>query len=50
MGCYSSKIDGELVVSLNIFKLYKCKNGDYYTTINDVNIHVMLNKNLFDDN
>ena len=50
MGCYSSKIDGELVVSLNIFKLYKCKNGDYYTTINDVNIHVMLSKNLSDVN
>jgi hypothetical protein len=48
--CYSSKEDGELVVSLNLFKLYKCKNGDYYTTINDVNIYIMLSKNLSDDN
>lgn len=52
MGCYSSKIDGELVVNLNIFKLYKSSNKvtDYYTTINDVNVHVILTKNLCDDN
>lgn len=51
MGCYNStEIDGELIVSLNIFKLYKSKNEDYYTTINDVNIHIMLSKNLTDDN
>lgn len=53
MGCRNSVLkdpDGELIVSLNIFKLYKSKNEDYYTTINDVNIHIMLSKNLTDDN
>lgn len=51
MGCNNStETNDELVVSLNIFKLYKYKNGDYYTTINDENIHVMLSKNFTDDN
>lgn len=53
MGCRNStEIDGELIVSLNIFKLYKSSNKvtDYYTTINDVNIHIMLSKKLTDDN
>jgi hypothetical protein len=53
MGCNNStETNYELVVSLNIFKLYKSSNKvtDYYTTINDDNIHVMLSKNFTDDN
>lgn len=46
--CNSNKIDGELVVNLNIFKLYKCKDGNYFTIIDGDNINIILSNNLVD--
>lgn len=49
MGCCRSKnIDDNLVVNLNTFKLYKCKNNNYYTTIDGKIADIILSKNLVD--
>ena len=44
--CHSNEINGELVINLNSFKLYKCKNNNYYTTINDKIVDIILSENL----
>lgn len=44
--CHTKNIDDNLVVNLNTFKLYKCKNNNYYTTIDGKNIDIILSNDL----
>lgn len=44
--CHSNKTEDKILVDLNIFKLFRCENGDYYTTINDMIVYTLISKKI----